>query len=107
MRVQIVWMLVGALTATALAQTPVPANPGTRQATFELAEAKAEEAPPQNAASNPAQPNAANPAPQSKPSATPKKKGGKTKWIVIGAVAAAGVVIGAIFAARLHNEGAF
>jgi len=34
------------------------------------------------------------------------KGGGKTKWIVIGALAGAAVVIGLIFAARLHNEGA-
>ena len=35
------------------------------------------------------------------------KGGGKTKWIVIGAVAGTAVVIGLIFAARLKNEGAF
>ena len=110
-RVRIVWMLVVALAATALAQTPVPANPGTRQAAFELAEAKAEDAPsPQNTAGNPAQPNAAqpqNPAAQNKPPATAKKKSGKAKWIVIGVVAGAAAIIGAVFAARLNNEGYF
>ena len=50
---------------------------------------------------------AKTPASQNKPPATVKKKGGKAKWIVIGAVAGTAVVIGAIFAARLNNEGYF
>jgi hypothetical protein len=31
----------------------------------------------------------------------------RTKWIVIGAVAAAAAIAGGIMAARAHNEGAF
>jgi cell division septation protein DedD len=104
-RIQIVWMLVFALTASALAQTPVPGSASPSQPPAERQEPKTVEATGQNAAAKPTQ--SPNTAARNKPPAPAKKESGKAKWIVIGAVAGAAVVVGAIFAARLNNEGYF